>query len=72
MRIERGRPVTVDGRAIVELAGPWRVDESWWAQALDEGALPYASDAYDVLLEDGTLWRIVSEARRWYVRGAYD
>jgi protein ImuB len=72
VRIERGRPVTVDGRAIVELAGPWRVDESWWAQALDEGALPYASDAYDVLLEDGTLWRIVSEARRWYVRGAYD
>jgi protein ImuB len=72
VRLERGRPVAVAGRKIVELAGPWRVDESWWAQALDEGALPYASDAYDVLLEDGTLWRIVAEAQRWYVRGAYD
>jgi protein ImuB len=72
VRVERGRPVAVGGRKIVELAGPWRVDESWWAQALDEGALPYASDAYDVLLDDGTLWRIVTEAQRWYVRGAYD
>jgi protein ImuB len=72
VRLERGRPVAVGGRAVVEVAGPWRVDESWWAQALDEGALPYASDAYDVLLADGTLWRIVHEAQRWYVRGAYD
>jgi nucleotidyltransferase/DNA polymerase involved in DNA repair len=72
VRLERGRPVSVGGRTVVELAGPWRVDESWWAQALDEGSLPYASDAYDVRLDDGTLWRIVSEAQRWYVRGAYD
>jgi nucleotidyltransferase/DNA polymerase involved in DNA repair len=72
VRLERGRPVSVAGRKVEEIAGPWRVDESWWAQALDEGAVPYASDAYDVSLEDGTLWRIVAEAGRWYVRGAYD
>ena len=36
------------------------------------GGAPHASDAYDVLLEDGALWRIVSEGGRWYVRGTYD
>ncbi len=72
VRIERGRPARVAGRGVVELAGPWRVDEAWWADALDAGATPYASDAYDVLLDDGALWRIVTENGHWYVRGTYD
>ena len=72
VRLERGRPAAVGKRAVLDVAGPWRVDESWWADALDAGGAPYASDAYDVLLEDGALLRIVSESERWYVRGTYD
>jgi protein ImuB len=70
--LERGRPARVTGRAVLDSAGPWRVDELWWAETLDAGGTPYACDAYDVLLDDGTLWRIVAENGRWYVRGAYD
>ena len=72
MHLERGRPARVAGHAVLDAAGPWRVDELWWAEALDEGATPYACDAYDVSLDDGTLWRIVAEGGRWYVRGIYD
>jgi protein ImuB len=72
VRLERGRPAQVAGSAVLDVAGPWRVDELWWAEALDEGTTPYASDAYDVLLADGALWRIVAEGGRWYLRGIYD
>ncbi len=72
VRLERGRPAFVGPRAVLDVAGPWRVDEAWWADALDAGGTPYASDAYDVLLEDGALLRIVSESERWYLRGTYD
>jgi protein ImuB len=72
VRIERGRPARVAGGAVLDVAGPWRVDELWWAQVLDEGGVPYACDAYDVLLDDGSLRRIVFERGRWYLRGIYD
>jgi len=72
VRVRRGRPAFVGGRAVLEAAGPWRVDEAWWAEALDTGGLPRANDAYDVLLEDGALCRIVSERGRWYLCGTYD
>jgi hypothetical protein len=62
----------VGGRAVLEAAGPWRVDEAWWAEALDTGGLPRANDAYDVLLDDGALCRIVNERGRWYLCGTYD
>ncbi len=72
VRLERGRPARVADRVVLAVAGPWRVDELWWAEALDDGTAPYASDAYDVLLDDGALWRIVAERGRWYLRGIYD
>ncbi len=72
VRVQRGRPAFVDGRAVRDVAGPWRVDEAWWAEALDTGGLPLASDAYDVLLEDGALCRIVNERGRWFLCGSYD
>jgi hypothetical protein len=62
----------VGARAILEVAGPWRVDEAWWAEALDTGGHPLAHDAYDVLLDDGNLWRIVCERGRWFCCGTYD
>jgi len=72
VRIKAGRPAFVGARAILEVAGPWRVDEAWWAEALDTGGHPLAHDAYDVLLDDGNLWRIVCERGRWFCCGTYD
>jgi protein ImuB len=72
VRVVRGRPASVGERGIREVAGPWRVDEAWWGEALDTAHRPVQSDAYDVLLDDGTLYRIVHERGRWYVGGMYD
>ncbi len=72
VRVRGGRPAFVGERAVLDVAGPWRVDEAWWAEALDTGGLPLANDAYDVLLDDGTLCRIVHERDRWYLSGTYD
>jgi len=72
VRVRGGRPTLVGANAVLECAGPWRVDETWWAETLDGGGRPLAHDAYDVLLDDGTLARIVDERGRWYVAGIYD
>ncbi|MFZ1126022.1 MAG: hypothetical protein WAN59_12870, partial [Candidatus Baltobacteraceae bacterium] len=65
-------PASVGSRAVRDVAGPWRVDEAWWGEALDSGLRPIASDAYDALLDDGTLCRIVHERGAWYLCGVYD
>ena len=72
VRVRGGRPAIVGGRTVLECAGPWRVDEAWWAEALDTGGLPIANDAYDVLLDGGALCRITSERGTWYLCGTYD
>ncbi len=72
VRVRGGRPAFVRGRSVLECAGPWRVDEAWWAEALDTGGRPIANDAYDVLLDDGALYRIVNERGAWYLCGTYD
>ncbi len=77
VRVRGGRPATValpgaGARDVVDVAGPWRVDEAWWAQALDTGGRPIQNDAYDVLLDDGTLIRIVDERGTWFLSGSYD
>ena len=63
--IARSAPCTVDARRVKECAGPWRVDDGWFDA-------PVARDEYDVLLDDGTLYRIFREGERWYLRGIYD
>ncbi|MBC5798648.1 MAG: hypothetical protein GIX03_01820 [Candidatus Eremiobacteraeota bacterium] len=75
VRIRHGRPAFVDSHAVLECAGPWRVDEAWWGSALGalaRGSARMMQDAYDVLLADGALCRIVAERGRWYVSGTYD
>jgi nucleotidyltransferase/DNA polymerase involved in DNA repair len=83
VRVLRGRPaiVTLPGAApshVIDVAGPWRVDEAWWAEALagtrasDTDAKPIVNDAYDVLLDDGALLRIVDERGTWFLCGSYD
>lgn len=62
---------------VVEVAGPWRVEEGWWARATGEG-VPLARDEYDVCLADGALLRLTrdpstsSGQAEWNVRGVYD
>jgi protein ImuB len=58
-------------QAILDVAGPWRSDESWWTTATG-GGTPIARDEYDVLLEDGALMRIAREGTHWSIRGRYD
>jgi protein ImuB len=65
VRVRRGEPVTLDGRAIVRCAGPWRIDEGWFD-------VPLVRDEYDVVLEDGEVCRIYRQGAHWYLRGSYD
>lgn len=73
VRVLDGAPRFVGSPAqqAVEVAGPWRVEESWWATVTGEG-MPLARDEYDVCLEDGSLLRIARERDTWTVRGIYD
>jgi protein ImuB len=65
VRTRAGAPAFVDAKAVLECAGPWRVDEGWF------GA-PVVRDEYDVVLADGGYHRIYREGERWYLRGSYD
>lgn len=73
VRLHRGAPrfVGTPPHPVVELAGPWRVEEGWWKPATGEGT-PLARDEYDVCLDDGSLLRIAREGATWSVRGVYD
>ncbi|MHB8463170.1 MAG: DinB/UmuC family translesion DNA polymerase [Vulcanimicrobiaceae bacterium] len=63
--VARGAPVSVDGRRVCAVAGPWRVNDGWY-----EGPMP--RDEYDVQLEDATLARIYRQGGVWYLRATYD
>jgi protein ImuB len=67
VQVAGGTPVYVGTpqRAVLECAGPWRIEENWF----DE---PVVRDEYDVLLEDGALYRIYRQGACWFMRGAYD
>lgn len=65
VRMRGNAPAHVDRRAVVDCAGPWRVDDGWFES-------PIARDEYDVLLDDGMLCRIYRQGEHWYLRGAYD
>jgi protein ImuB len=71
--VRHGEPAALtlpnDGRsrhAVLRCAGPWRVDLGWFSDA------PVTRDEYDVLLDDGELYRIYRQGSHWYVRGFYD
>jgi protein ImuB len=71
--LEHGLPrfVGTPPQAVLDVAGPWRIDEGWWSPATGEGT-PLARDEYDVLLEDGALVRIARNADAWSLLGTYD
>ena len=72
VRVRNGRPAFVDADAVLECAGPWRVDEAWWSGTLGSGGVALLQDTYDVLLSDGILCRLFKECGHWYVGGVYD
>jgi hypothetical protein len=53
-------------RAVLECSGPWRVEVGWFSDTC------VVRDEYDVLLEDGELFRIYRQGSQWYLRGSYD
>lgn len=67
VRVLKAAPAFVGSppQAVLDFAGPWRVEETWFER-------PVARDEYDVLLEDGALYRIFRQGARWYLRGTYD
>lgn len=65
VELHRNAPASVDACAVLNCAGPWRVDDGWFNA-------PIARDEYDVLLEGGMLYRIYRQGQHWYLRGAYD
>jgi len=73
VRIVGGTPrfVGTPAQTVLDAAGPWRVEEGWWAGAAGAGE-PLVRDEYDVLLDDGSLVRIAHEHSAWSIRGVYD
>jgi protein ImuB len=73
VRVIGGAPrfVGTPAQTVIEAAGPWRVDEGWWADATGSDAR-LIRDEYDVLLDDGALLRIAHERNTWSIRGVYD
>ncbi|MBV8372188.1 MAG: hypothetical protein JOY69_02920 [Candidatus Eremiobacteraeota bacterium] len=69
VRVRAGEPAFVGDppKAVLECAGPWRIELEQWP-----GTEAIVRDEYDVLLEDGDLFRIYRQGTHWYVRGTYD
>ena len=73
VRVIGGAPrfVGTPAQTVIDAAGPWRVEEGWWADATGSGER-LVRDEYDVLLDDGSLVRIGHERMSWSIRGVYD
>jgi protein ImuB len=73
VRVIGGAPrfVGTPAQTVLDAAGPWRMEEGWWAGATGSGE-HLARDEYDVLLDDGSLVRIAHERSNWSIRGIYD
>ena len=65
------RLVGTPAAQVLDCAGPWRIDEGWWA-TITGSSESIVRDEYDVLLDDGSLVRIAREHHGWNVRGVYD
>jgi hypothetical protein len=59
-------PAMVDGQAVMQCVGPWRIAERAFIIS------PVTRDEYDVVLEDGTFARIYRQNAHWYMRGVYE
>ena len=62
--------IAVDGnppRRVLGWAGPWPVEERWWAPAEASRRV-----RFQVRLADGRAYLLVLEAGAWTIRGEYD
>ncbi len=66
--VKNGAPhfVGTPPQAVIDYAGPWRIAEEWWSQS------PLTRDDYDVMLDDGSLYRIAHRDDGWLLLGIYD
>ncbi len=73
VRVIGGQPrfVGTPEALVLDCAGPWRIDEGWWAPVTGSSER-VVRDEYDVLLDDGSLVRLAREPDGWCVRGVYD
>jgi protein ImuB len=53
-------------QGVRDCAGPWRIAEEWWSNS------PLTRDDYDVMLDDGSLYRIAFRDDGWLLLGVYD
>jgi protein ImuB len=53
-------------QGVRDFAGPWRIAEAWWSDS------PLTRDDYDVMLDDGSLYRIAFREDCWLLLGVYD
>jgi hypothetical protein len=66
-------PAMVDGQAVMQCVGPWRIAERPFTQpVLSRVEGPVTRDEYDVVLEDGTFASIYRQNTHWYMRGVYE
>lgn len=65
--MRQGIPYTagVPPQRVLEAIGPQRVNDGWFADAT-------VRDEYDLLLQDGILYRFYHQGQRWFMRGMYD
>jgi protein ImuB len=65
-----GKPGKVSGAGIygkvTATSGPWKSSGDWWTDAA------WAREEWDVALNDGAIYRLVSVAGAWLLEGTYD
>lgn len=70
VEVDATRPARVSAPGIagrvITASGPWRTSGDWWRTG------PWNRDEWDIALSNGALYRVFSEAGRWYVEGCYD
>ncbi|MGA2759113.1 MAG: hypothetical protein ABSF08_02175 [Candidatus Cybelea sp.] len=63
-------PAIVNGQAVMQCTGPWRIAERFPTQPVPSPV--EGRDEYDVVLADGTFARIYRQNAHWYMRGVYE
>ena len=74
-----GQPTkfSTDGRTLVEVtawAGPWPIDERWWAKTPTGGSVagPRRVSRFQLVDDSGTAWLLVLDNHRWWAEARYD
>jgi protein ImuB len=70
VELTNGKPVSVQSNLvsgkILEVRGPWNLSGNWWDHAR------WAIREWDILLENGGIYRLAQSETQWEVVGVYD